>query len=68
MIFANKGAVASIKEIGEDDDFALDGYWPGYWALSGIQSDRPGFSSPLLDEICLAASAAGQRIVLCPIA
>ena len=68
MIFSNQNAVASVKEIDEDDDLALEGYYPKYWVLSSIQADRPGYSSSLLDEVCLAASAAGQSIVLCPIA
>ena len=68
MIFSNKGAVASVREVDEDDDLALEGYYPKYWVLSSIQADRPGYSSSLLDEVCLVASAVGQSIVLCPIA
>jgi len=78
MIFCNKHAVAHIREIQQDDDLALElelelaleleGYWPNWFVLTGIQAGEPGHASEVLDKLCETADAAGWNLVLCPIA
>ena len=68
MIFSNKQAVASVKVIGEDDDLALEGYFPGFAVLSGINSTGKGHASEVLRAVCQWADSEGCRLVLCPVA
>jgi len=68
MIFCNKHAVAHVREIEQEDDLALEGYWPNWFVLTGIQAGEPGHASEVLDKLCEKADAAGWNIVLCPIA